>query len=96
MHLQELEELQFYPQSEAQMCFEEAGSYMRAVKPLFHGEGEFRVRVLSPYYCRSTDAFVGMVCYTAFDFKTKEEAFEFMEMEHEADPELQFETNFSK
>ena len=59
MNYQEIEEMNYYPQSESQMCYEEAGQFMRAIEPVVYGVGEFTLKVIDSHFCRATDAYVG-------------------------------------
>jgi hypothetical protein len=67
--------------SEFQNCFEEAsiercrqaGAYRQAIDDVLVA-GRFAVVSTAPYFCKATDAFVGVVEYLRGDFATREAA----------------------
>ena len=73
MNIQEQEENTYMPNSELEMCLEEAKLYIpENANPI--GEGDFILQQKSVYYCKSTDATVGSYISYAKRFKTQEEA----------------------
>lgn len=76
----DLEEMTFFPQSEALNCLAEAMPYAAAARgeiPV-HGEGEFEFQVSEPVYCRATDAFAGMLTTAIYRFRFQDEMLEEM------------------
>lgn len=84
MNIHELEELNWNPQSEAQMCFDEAQQYANAIEPRIIGEGKFEYEVWEPYHCKATDAFVKMVHTATYRFPCILAWRDFVEQEAEA------------
>jgi len=56
----------YFPQSELQNCFAEAQMVCGSMeRPQVTGEGRFLLERMTPYFCRSTDAYAGSYCVEA-------------------------------
>lgn len=74
MNIQEQEELDFFPATEAQNCLSEAVAYAAERTEVRRvGSGPYIIRVQYPVYCRATDGFAGMVTVEVRRFETSDE-----------------------
>lgn len=96
MTIQEHEEQNFIHESEASMCYQEAGiarihrndeeqQKIQAALAL----GRFVVVEDCPFYCKATDGLVGNVRYFRAAYESREEADETARQIYENDPEAQ-------
>lgn len=94
--IQEQEEAQYFPQSEAANCLEEARGECSRRSNLApeYGSGPVLVETLAPYFCRSTDAFAGMQVASRHRFPHHDAAAAWLasqwSKEEDCDPDLEF------
>jgi hypothetical protein len=86
MNVQELEELEFAPQSEAENCLREAmpAAIENRGPIVIEGFGHIEVTVKIPVFCKSTDAFAGMMEVRKIRFRSQALADAWMEKNMEA------------
>lgn len=79
------QEEDYRPQSEEQMCYEEARYECRKLSgdARFHGHGPVSLTVSYPYYCRATDAYAGHFISDVYRFASRSDAQAFIEIQFE-------------